>query len=79
MAIETVGDLIEILTTEYAPDQALRLATQPGHPFEHLVASVGSGPFHTAAGAVIDDAVFIVAGDQVGYLLGETAEALDFR
>lgn len=68
--IATVGDLIDALD-EHDPDTPIRWAAQPAWPFEYTVGTVTAGP---------DDAeepvVWLVEGEQVGYLSADVADAL---
>jgi hypothetical protein len=77
----TVEELIEQLSElveggEVPPDADVRLAVQPGWPFEHSVARVavpeGSEGDDPEAGQV----VYIGEGEQLGYLRSTARDAL---
>jgi len=70
----TVSDLLEELQ-QFDPDAEVRLATQPGWPFEWSLSSRQPGP------AVQIDlegqpVVYLVEGEQLGYLPGSVSEEL---
>lgn len=66
MTISTVGDLLAVLE-DVAPGTPIRLATQPSHPFEHIIGDA----------VLIDNAVvYLAAGDQIDYLSGNVRAEL---
>lgn len=69
-AIDTVGELITALQ-DYDPNTPIRLATQPGWPFEYTLGRVALSP-NDAQGdgtePTSDPVVWIAEGRQVGYL-----------
>lgn len=76
--IETVGDLLAALE-EYDHDTPIRLAQQPGWPFEYSVGQVVCTPWD-ADGDGTEPAgppvVWLGEGEQVGYLPGLARNAL---
>ncbi|WP_333745998.1 hypothetical protein [Streptomyces sp. IBSBF 2950] len=62
----TVADLIEKLE-QMDPEAKVRLATQPGYPFEYTIGKVAEAE---------DGTCWIGEGEQQGYLGDEAREAL---
>ncbi|TQE33049.1 hypothetical protein [Streptomyces ipomoeae] len=65
----TVADLIAKLE-RMAPEAKVRLATQPGYPFEYTLGEVVETE---------DGTCWIGEGEQVAYLNSEAKEALGWR
>lgn len=69
----TVSDLIRELE-QYDPDVEVRLAIQPNYPFEYSISS-----YNCPVAEVMDDngnyTLYIVQGEQLGYLSQEATEA----
>ncbi len=76
--IATVGELIAALD-RYDPATAVRLATQPDYPLEHLLARVACTPGRADGDSPADadqPVVWLGAGEQVGYVPAPAADAL---
>lgn len=65
MAIRTVAELIERLQ-EHDPDAPLAIASQSAWPMEYTLADVASTD---------ETKVFLIQGDQVGYLTSDDLDA----
>lgn len=63
----TIGDLIAELE-QYALDTEVRLAVQPIWPMEMTLAGTCMGP----------EALYLVMGEQIGYLPAEVSEQLSW-
>lgn len=76
--IETVGDLIAALEC-YDPDTQVRLASQPGWPFEYTIGEVALTPDDAErndAEPAGEPVVWIGEGRQVDYLPPLASDAL---
>lgn len=74
----TAGELMELLGGLH-PETEVRLATQPSWPLEYEVASVIQPEDEDAEegdGALV---VYLVEGEQLGYLRGDVAGQLGWR
>ncbi len=69
MSTFTVGDLISMLE-QYDADLPVKLATQPGWPFEHALRDEV---------VEAEGAVWLSEGEQAGYLPTAVAEELGWR
>ena len=68
--IDTVGELIAALA-DYDPDTPVRLASQPGWPFEYTLGAVAQTPDDAEGDGTEptkDPVVWIGEGQQAGYL-----------
>ncbi|MEV1042322.1 hypothetical protein AB0J01_37770 [Streptomyces sp. NPDC050204] len=65
----TVGELIEQLEG-MDPDATVRLATQPGYPFEYTIGKVVEAE---------DGTCWIGEGEQLGYLGEQAVDALEWH
>lgn len=76
--IETVGDLIVTLEC-FDLDTRIRLASQPGWPFEYTIGGIALTPDdaeHNSTATTDEPGVWIGEGRQVGYLPGTASNAL---
>ena len=76
--IDTVCDLIAALEC-YDPDTRIRLASQPGWPFEYTIGGIALTPDdaeHNGTATTDEPVVWIGEGHQVGYLPGTASNAL---
>lgn len=76
--IDTVGELVAALE-DYDPDTPVRLASQPGWPFEYSIGAVVHTPDDAEGDGTEptdDPVVWIGEGQQLGYLPGIAADAL---
>lgn len=65
MSIQYVGELLALLD-HIDPDTPVRLALQPAHPIECDLGGLD----------LIDDVVYLTAGEQADYLRGDVREEL---
>ena len=74
----TVREMIEMLQ-DVDPDSELRIAQQPNYPFEYSL-DTGSGPLveveQEEEGDDMPSVVYIVSGNQIGYLPQAAADAI---
>jgi hypothetical protein len=78
MGIETVGDLLAALE-DYDHDTPIRWAAQPAWPFEYTVGAVVETPADAEGDGTPpteEPVVWLVEGEQLGYLPGSAADAL---